>query len=225
MKISHKNCYEKGGVDESGNPIELKVDDQIKKIDGTRWSYRLSGLLGKQDKQQGAIPVILTLQHLSNRLHSGYSENLYSTALDLKFTENSKEEKAETDLIVIDLAEMMRKDDIEILIGECKTGQSISKAKIERLEKIKELIEKSGIKCHLVFVKTKVGFTNTEIGHLKKLYAKGTKPLMFTSNELERWWDEYKNFKTGRTDFKLPFEHPFTFGELAENAAYVYKLV
>ncbi len=218
-------CYQKSKFIEVVEPIEIKSGDEVKKVDGTRWSYRLSGLLGRQDKQQGAIPVILTLQHLSNRLHAGHSENLFSTALDLKFTENGKQEKAETDLVILDLAEIMRKDDIEILIGECKTGQTISKEQIERLEKVKELVEKSGIKCHLVFVKTKKGFSTSEINHFKKLYAKGTKPLLFTSNELEHWWDEYKNFKVKKLDFKLPFEHPFTFGELAENSAYVYNLV
>jgi hypothetical protein len=116
------------------------------------------------------------------------------------------------------------KDDIEILIGECKTGQDISKKQIEKLEKVKKLIEKSGIKCHMVFVKTKKKISDAEIRHFKELYKKGTKPLIFTSNELERWWDEYRNFKANKINFKLPFEHPFTFSELAENAAYVYKL-
>lgn len=217
-------CYEKSKFVEVVDPITMKNGNEPKRIDGICWSYRLSGLLGKQDNQQGAIPVVLALQHLSNRLHAGHSGNLYSTALDLKFTENGREEKAETDLVVLGLANVMRKDDIEMLIGECKTKHSISKNKIERLEKIKEIIERSGIKCYLVFVKTKTSFSAAEIRHFKKLYAKGTKPLLFTSNELERWWDEYKNFKTGRTNFKLPFESPCTFGELAENSAYVYKL-
>ena len=217
-------CYEKSKFVETIEPITIKIGKEVKKIDGTRWSYRLSGLLGKQDKQQGAIPVVLTLQHLFHRLHSGYWENPYSTALDLKFTENGKEQKAETDLLLMDLSEMMGKEDIEILLGECKTGKVISKEQIERLVTAKNIIEKSGIKCHLVFTKTKGSFSSSEINHFKKLYSQGVKPIMFTSNELERWWDEYKNFKKSRNNFKLPYEHPFTFKELAENSAYVYKL-
>lgn len=216
-------CYQKSKFIECVSPIKVKGSKDSYIIDGTKWTYRLSGLLGRHDKQQGAIPVLLTLQHLSNKLHSGTYSNLYSTALELKYTEAGKEVTTETDLCVVDLSEMMGKKDIEILIGECKTANTITKAQIDRLVKIKEMIEKSGIRCHIVFVNTKKNFSSTEIGLFKKLYTKGITPILFTANELECWWDEYKNFKT--TDgFKLPIEHPFTYADLAINSAYVYGL-
>lgn len=224
IKVGHESCFKKCEIGENGSIEEKKVDDKIKIIDGTRWHYRLSGLLGNQDNQQGAIPVILTLLHLANKLSSGRSESLFSTALDLEFIDNEKEAKAETDLLVLDMAENMIKDDVEVLIGECKTGQTISKLQINKLIKIKNLIEKSGIKCHIVFVKIKNGFSESEINQFKIMYKSGNKPLLFTSNELERFWNVYENFKNKKSNFKLPFEHPLTFEELAENAAYVYNL-
>jgi hypothetical protein len=218
-------CYEKSKFVETVEPIEIKSDEEIKKIDGIRWYYRLGGLLSKGDKQQGALPVILTLLYLGNKLHSGFSgESIQSTALELTYKKGSVEEKAETDLIIMDLSDSMAKEDIEILIGECKTGQQITKQQIDRLITVRELLQKSGIKCHLIFAKTKGSFSTSEIGQFKKLYNNGIKPLLFTSHELEKWWNDYKDFEVGRPDFKLPYKYPFTFDEIAENSAYIYKL-
>jgi hypothetical protein len=222
-------CQESTKLVETTEPIEFATTTngvkEVKKIDGTRWYYKLSGLLGKDDKQQGAIPVILTLQHLSNRMHDSIGgTNVISTALDLEYDKNGVKQCGETDLVVFDLNHRWGKEDFEILLGECKTGKAISRAQIDRLVEVKELLEKSGIKCHLVFSKTKGTFSTAEIGHFKRLVAADIRPLLFTANELERWWDEYKNFKVSRPGFKLPHEHPFTFSELADNSVYVYQL-
>jgi len=180
-------------------------------------------LLGKNDKQQGAIPVILTLFQLANRMHSG-GESFYSTALNLAFSKKGKTERAETDLVVLDLKERISKEDIEILIGECKTGQLITRKQIDGLITVKELIEKSGIKCHLVFAKTKGDFREGEIAQFKRLVQAEIKPLLFTAYELETWWNEYKYYEATRKNFQIPIKYPFTFGELAENSVYIYRL-
>jgi hypothetical protein len=217
-------CYEKNKFIDSTEPIELSFQKEIKKVDGIKWFYRLSGLLGRDNKQQGAIPVILTLLHLSNRLHSSLGKGIHTTGLDFAYTVKGKEVKAESDLFLMDLSDMMGKDDIEILIGECKNGQQITRTQIDRLLEVRELIQQSGIKCHLVFVKMKGGFVQSEIGHFKKLYAQGIKPLLFTDKELEKWWNEYRDFGQNNPNFKIPIDHPFNFSDLAENSAYVYKL-
>ena len=218
-------CQEKSKFVETVEPIAMKKGKEVKIIDGVRWCYRLSGLLGKGDKQQGSLAVILTLQHLENRM-LGFSggEVISSTALDLHYEVDGEIHKAETDLVVLDMSQKAGKEDIEFLIGECKTGQHITRAQIDKLVEVKELIDKSGIKCHLVFTKLKSGFSNAEIGHFKKLISTGIKPVLFTANELEWWWDEYRKFEAKRSNFKLPFEHPFTLDELAENSDYVYNL-
>jgi len=212
-------CSEKSKFIEVVDPIVIDG----KKVDGVRWFYRLSGLLGRNDKQQGAIPVILTLLHLANRMHSG-GDNFYSTALDLTFIKDGKIQKAETDLVVLDLTERISKEDIEILIGECKTGQLITRKQIDGLIAVKELIEKSGIKCHLVFSKIKGDFTQGEIAQFRRLLQMDIKPLLFTAHELEPWWNEYKYYESTKKDFQIPIKYPFTFGELAKNSAYIYNL-
>src|SRR5262249_51135217 len=45
----------------------FNVTTQLK--DGA-WMYRRSGLFGREDHQQGAIPVVLTLQQLDTALHA-----------------------------------------------------------------------------------------------------------------------------------------------------------
>lgn len=192
--------------------------------DGVDYSYRLSGLLGRSDNQLGAIPVILTLLEIFKFNHSMPDGQIYSTGLKMKFKEDGKEREIESDLAIFDLSERITKEDIEILIGECKTGNLITKETVEGLRVARELIQKSGIKCHLVFTKTKGDFKQSEISHFKKLVKDGINPILFTSKEIERWWNIYQDFEKTRKDFKLPHQHPFTFGELAANSVYIYRL-
>jgi hypothetical protein len=49
------------------------------------WMFRKSGLLAKDDGQQGAIPVILTLLKLSENLSNGFGDFIYTPALNLHF--------------------------------------------------------------------------------------------------------------------------------------------
>ncbi|MCC6563880.1 hypothetical protein IT087_03225 [Candidatus Uhrbacteria bacterium] len=216
-------CEESSKFVESVEPITIKCGDELKRIDGVRWHYRLSGLVGKKDKQQGAVPVILTLQYFANRMHNSHlGGGFRSTGLNLEYEENGERKHTETDLL---LFEMNRgRKNLEILIGECKTGQPITDDQINKLVAIKRLLEKSGVTCHLVFAKTKGEFSTGEINRFKRLTQQGIQPLLFTSNELERWSNEYKNFKAQRPDFKLPIEYPLTFEEIAQNSAYTYRL-
>jgi len=195
-----------------------------KEIDGTTWSYRLSGLLGKGDNQQGAIPVVITLLQLFHVTHS-FGNDIYSTGLDLEFKKDGKDRKIEIDLAFFDLSERYSKNDIEILIGECKTKNEITKKSINNLLNAKQFLEKSGVKCHLIFSKTKDKFSQNEINHFKKLVTKGIDPILFTSNELEPWYiNLYKYYDTKIKNFNLPVKHPFTFSDLAKNSVYIYKL-
>ncbi|MFA5106763.1 MAG: hypothetical protein WC497_00365 [Patescibacteria group bacterium] len=199
----------------------IKIDG--KQVDGLRLHYRLSGLMGKSDKQQGAIPVILTLQFLTNKMHSG-NDFLYSTGLDLSLTSNGKKEAFESDLTILNLSQRLGKDDNEVLIGECKTGHQITAKKIDNLLTTRGLLQNSGLTCHLVFSTTKKAFTSGEINRFKKLVKKGIKPILLTAHELEPWWDEYIDYKKTRQNFVLPHQYPFTFRELADNSVYVYEL-
>ena len=160
---------------------------------------------------------------LSNMLLS-VEEDLYSTALNLTFKKKNNDEMTEIDLVVLDLNERAGKKDVEILVGECKTGQHVKRKQIDSLVGVKELLENSGIRCHLLFARTKKKFTNQEIEHFRKLVARGIKPILFTANELEPWLDLYKNYKTVRANFQVPIEYPFTFAGMAENSAYIYDL-
>ena len=150
-------------------------------------------------------------------------KNCYSTALDL-FDSETKNKISETDFVFLDLSQNIKKDDIEILIGECKTNQTITKKQIDGLLKIKSAIEESGIKCHLLFSKTSKNFTKGELNHFKKLVKLGINPILFTSNELEPWYNIYKNYEQKINNFKLPFKRPSTFDELACNSVYIYEL-
>jgi len=213
-------CSEKSKFVKVVEPITSKDGT---KVDGMRLHYRLSGLLGRNDKQQGAIPVILTLQFLENSMRIA-GKYLYSTALDLSFTHHRQEVKSEIDFVMFDLNSGSDKESIEVLIGECKTSNAISKKQIDGLVVVRELLEKSGIKCHLLFSKIKKEFTSNEIAHFKSLVKNGIRPILLTAHEVEPWWDEYRYYRAKHQNFQLPQQHPLNFRELADNSVYIYKL-
>lgn len=199
------------------------VTNSANKIDGIQFHYRLSGLLGRGDKQEGSIPVILALMFFSNRIRIA-EHDLYSTALNFSFVHQGKTEKGESDLALFDLSSRSGKEQVEVLLGECKTAHQITRSQVDRLADVKALLEKSGIKCYLVFAKTKKEFSDTEIRQFKRLVKNGTRPILLTAHELEPWWNEYKYYESKRADFQIPHKHPLTYSELADNSVYVYEL-
>ncbi|MCK4826278.1 hypothetical protein KA005_61620 [bacterium] len=74
---------------------EVNVSTQLKDRD---WAYRRSGIFGREDHQEGGIPVAVTLQQLHTTLH--HNIIAYSTALEIS-SENSDINKCESDLVVL----------------------------------------------------------------------------------------------------------------------------
>jgi DNA-directed RNA polymerase subunit RPC12/RpoP len=72
----------------------FNVTPQLK--DGA-WAYRRSGLFGREDHQQGAIPVALTLQQLDSILHW---EMVYVTSMTLE-SAGARIVPCETDLVIV----------------------------------------------------------------------------------------------------------------------------
>jgi len=188
--------------------IDIFTTEELNKI----WKFKMSDLFSKHPDQQGAIPVILTLLQLKRSLNYSASSFVYSTSLELK---TSFCKKCETDLVVLHYGNNYNESYIEIGIGECKREGTIENKDIENLKCIKDLLNKKGLKCFLIFSKTTNSFTKDEIELFKKLKGE---VILFTNKELEPYhpYDEWQQTPS------LPFRVPFKLENMAWNSAYLY---
>lgn len=174
--------------------------------------FRRSGLFGRSDNQEGAIPVLLTLLQLLRR--SGMNKIMYSTALKL----DSKELgiNCETDFVVVGRDNFENK--VTMIIGECKTRDQISSEDILNFQKVKEILEKDGIKVYLLFSKTSQ-FTTEELDRFRPLATKYNYPILLSSTELEPY-EMYEYYQDNGIKIPNPYAHRFE--EMAENSFDIY---
>jgi hypothetical protein len=177
--------------------------------DKSVWRIEKRGLFAKDNNQEGAIPVILTLLALNRVLDRG-GGFVHTTSLNL-----AAGVRCETDLCV-----MQYRDDreIEIAIGECKSRGKITAKDIANLKAQREKLEAVDLRCHLVFSKADEEFTPEEIELFQALKKDRVPFILFTRRELEPyhpyWRDEEKE--------KLPFPHAFKLSDLSLNSEFLY---
>jgi len=174
------------------------------------WGFKKSRLFAKDNNQEGAIPVILTLLQIKRHLHD--LNFVFSTSLQLKPMNGSP---CEIDLVVLNYKNQER---IEIGIGECKSeGGKIDEEKISKLKNIREHFERKGLKCYLIFSKTADEFTKDEIELFKSLTEENIYPILFTNKELEPYepYEEYRKLN-------LPRQYAVTLEDMAMNSVHIY---
>jgi len=184
------------------------IREEFKKKDF--WYFKKGGLFAKDNNQEGAIPVILTLL-IFKRIFNTH-KYLYSTSLNLKFDSGSAE-------IDFSLLQYEQGDRMQLAIGECKSDDGeVTQQDIENLKKVREKFKRLGINCFLVFAKTNDGFSDQEIALFKNLKSEQIPVILFTNKELEPydpyWHDEDTE--------KLPHKYALTMSELARNSAFRY---
>jgi hypothetical protein len=175
------------------------------------WRFRLTGLFGREDHQEGAIPVVLTLLQLYRRQRF-MRTFLYSTALELS-TRGGVD--CESDLVVLSCG---NDGSTSILLGECKTNKMIERDDVEKLIRAREEIHKTGINCFLVFSKTTSEFTAAEIDLFKEIHQKNIPTILFTARELE----PYEPYANHPDKGALPNPYASAFEEMARNSAFLY---
>lgn len=143
------------------------------------WRYRRSGLFGRADNQEGAIPVILTIQQLHTTFRS--QEMLYAPAMSLK--SKSISIPCETDFVV--LAKRPHDGKIDIAIGECKTRKQISDDDVNNLQAIADAFPSERFNVYIIF--SKLGsFSAEELAHVRRLNSEyRRRVILFTARELE----------------------------------------
>lgn len=175
------------------------------------WKFRKSGLLAKDNNQEGAVPVILSLltfkcfgSHLFPEVHA--------TALSLSVPGRT----CEVDFVVFRYG---RKGQLEIAIGEAKgAGGVIDQKDIDNMRFVRDKLEAEQMACSLVFSKTAEAFTNEELDRFRRLRDDGVPAILLTNKELEPlhpyWGDEDED--------RLPHKYAHTFSEIAQNSVVRY---
>lgn len=175
--------------------------------------YRKSGLFSKDNNQEGAIPVILTLIQLNSVL-SSLKSFIFTTSL--KLTNNLF--KREIDFCLLNINKYDR--EIEIGIAESKSeGGNIDIEDIEFMKLVRDKFQVKNIECYLIFSKTSDQFTFAEIKLFKEeLYERDVPFILFTNKELEphRPYDKYPKNKT----FK---RFVFSLKDMAQNTSSIFK--
>ena len=117
------------------------------------WAYRRSGLFGRNDNQQGGVPVAVTLQQLDTAL--SMDKMLYATCLELK-PGSASIDKCETDFVVFANGHSHNMPyQPQVVIGECKAaGGTITSDDAEHLAKVADALPYRRVNVFIVFAKT-----------------------------------------------------------------------
>ena len=166
------------------------------------WRFRKSGLFAKDNNQEGAIPVVLTLLVFLRILDM--SEFVCTTALKLN------PPSCETDFCVLNYRWI---SGIEIAIGECKSGGGqIDQQDVNNLKKVREKLTSAGLECYVTFAKTADGFTPNEVSLLTEVADQDIPMILLTNREME----PYDPYWEDESD--VPEKYARSLGEMARNS-------
>lgn len=191
--------------------LPIQIGENFTKLERKAFSFKRSGIFAKDNKQEGAIPVILTLLQLLRR--AGFGKFIYSTAL--KFESRSQSIDCEIDLAVLDTDYQGK---VFLVIGECKTIDQITKRTIKKLLKVRGVLSKSGIDTYLLFSKTP-SFSKKDIIKLKSLAKQNIPLILFTDVELEPY-EPYDYYHKNNIELPEPYAHSFE--GMARNSRAIY---
>jgi len=173
------------------------------------WRFRKSGLFAKDNHQEGAIPVLLTLLTMKRILDR--SDFGYTTALNLK----GENINCETDFCILD---NRRENELYISIGECKSeGGIITKQDCDNLKGAALKLEKSirNSKIYITFAKTADSFTLEEIALFKEI-KDDVNLILFTNKELELYNPYW--LEGGEIEQDIVEKYPNSMDDLSRNS-------
>jgi hypothetical protein len=171
-------------LDDAGTKLECEYCGHMfntsRQLRDKGWAFRRSGLFGNNDHQEGAIPVVLTLQQLMH-MHTT-SDAFYCGAMEMKSV-GAKIENCETDFILVNNQGSERK--IQVVIGECKSRNEITEQDVVHLKAVADAFPSDKFSVYVVFAKL-VDFTDEEVARIKTLNDDHRmRAIMLTARELE----------------------------------------
>jgi uncharacterized Zn-finger protein len=187
---------------------KFNVTPQLRDRD---WGYRRSGLFGREDHQQGSIPVVLTLQQLDTTI--GMHSMIYVTGFTLK-PNTVPINQCEIDFVALKPDYEKR---VQLVIGECKTGHEITEQDVENLRKVADVFPSEWFNVFIVFSKT-TDFTSDEIARCHKAQPSiGYRVILLSERELE----PYNIYERAGQEFEIA-ESPISLERLAIATQNIY---
>jgi len=185
------------------------IADSFKRKHNIYWKFKKSGLFAKDNNQEGAIPVIVSLLVFA-RIFDSHGL-IYSTSLNLQ---SSK--KCEVDFCIL---QYDRGDKIQLGIAECKDeGQKINQQDIDNLKQVQDNINKLGIYCYIIFSKTADSYETDEIELFKSLKNENRKFVILSNKELEPYHPYWEMDEIDR----LPEKYALDMRGMYRNSLFLY---
>jgi hypothetical protein len=155
--------------------------DATRQLINERWAYRRSGVLGLERNNQGAVPVVLTLQQLD--ANDGMDKPLYSPSLDLTPMDGTL--PLEVDFVWMTCGDARRRS--TVILGECKDrhDDAIDENDIQNLRRVADALPGSRFETFILLAKL-APFTAREIALSQTLNGEHQhRVIMLTARELE----------------------------------------
>ncbi|MDD4901728.1 MAG: hypothetical protein PHE24_01190 [Patescibacteria group bacterium] len=185
------------------------IAESFKRNQNIYWNFKKSGLFAKDNNQEGAVPVIVSLLTFARIFNN--NKLIYSTSLNLQ---NSK--KCEIDFCVL---QHDRGDKIQLGIAECKSeGQEVNQQDVNNLKRVQDDINKVGIDCYIIFSKTADNYEASEIELFRTLKNEGRKFVILSNKELEPYHPYWEMEKTD----KLPEKYALDLMGMYRNSLFLY---
>jgi hypothetical protein len=185
------------------------IADNFKRNQNTYWNFKKSGLFARDNNQEGAIPVIVSLLTFARIFDS--HKLIYSTSLNLQ---NSK--KCEIDFCIL---QYDRGDKIQLGIAECKSeSQNINQRDIDNLKQVQDDINKLGIDCYIIFSKTADSYDENEIALFNSLRTENRRFVILSNKELEPYHPYWEIDETER----LPEKYALDMMGMYRNSLFLY---
>jgi hypothetical protein len=199
LKLECPNCQLDSwvGLDEIATEIKCDlcgnafiITDQLRDRD---WAYRRSGLFGREDHQEGSIPVAVTLQQMDTALHGG----MYTTAMNIAPI-TADVAPCETDFVFVGRRDYEGK--VPLAIGECKGRKEISEQDVQNLKRIADAFTRTRIEPYIIFAKT-TSFTPEEVARCRVAESEyGSRVILLSARELEH----YFVYERTEKEFEIP---------------------
>jgi hypothetical protein len=176
------------------------------------WALRRSGLFGRNDNQEGALPVVLALQQLAHVVD--LSNRLQTTAVSLQ-PNGAAITPCETDFVLLTSQGFNHK--VQIAIGEAKTRHPISRDDVHNLVRVANAFPSDRFDVFLVFAKL-ADFSDEELEFIHE--ANGDycqRVILLTARELEPWFVYERTVKEFVID-----EHAVSLADLARATVDVF---
>lgn len=182
------------------------------------WSYRRSGVVGREANSLGAVPVVLTLQQLDANMGT-LNESFYSISLDL-FPPGKPDEKREIDFVWV--MPHSYQGSTDVILGECKDRGSVPLNEFEKdvefLRRVGAALKRPRLRVFYLFSKL-AEFSDEEVRLAGSLNGDGEpRTILLTDRELE----PYRIYAKTKVAFPQIKGYSGTPEELAKTTSQIY---